>query len=1035
MADNSIEGAVLGNGLTGLTSSTDEVNDSIQGLHELQLSMEDITKEYYKKSQKAFEDIEEYLKVLAGGEDKEEGNKFNFDLASLGGGSDKDVKEGAEESAKDKKSAGKLKNNIKLDELVKYNDSSAATGVILHNDFQELFKTLKNGDGGKKKGGLGDLFGDLAKGALGLVILAGALVAFAAAAALFNFVDWGKALLGLVMFTGFVVGSILLANLVKPQINTFKDFALGILMMTAAYAAFSLTLLLVSWISKHLDLKGILVTLSLFAAFVVGTLILAIQLKSATGDLVQFALGSMLMAAAYLAFSVSLVLVSFLSKYIDIKSIIPTLGLFMIFVVVTGAIAALVGAFKGNFVQFAVGSILMSVAFVAFAGAMWVLTKFLPMDIMASAIIKIAIITTIIVLLGALASTCLVPMAGAIVFSAVLLIFSVSLAASAAMFLLAMMAINAIKITPRTFLNITSMGIVMLTFAALGPIALVATVGSALFTAWAIVTLPAVLSFLGVVTLLDKLNMSKEHIKSLQTTVGGLGKVILAFIPLGAAALLGMASAALFTAWAILTLPSILSLMGVIKMLDSMKLDSSHIAALEVTLGGLNDVIHLICKTLHVSVIDTIKIAGFAASSLIILGAVTSAMGILSMVKKMANMKIKPEEMTQVMANVTGVVSSLGDMAESVKGLGIKTALAMSIALDGITKSIGNIADVILKIMSIKPEEVDQANANIKLILNKLFVGSGDLSNPTLSDVLESLPGISKSALRGAEALVPVTAALGNLTDTIQKVSGLEGKIDPAIESLKKEAIFLQDLTGILQVIAGESTYGKNIFGRGGKNTFEEAQKSLSSIQEVLEQMSGLPLDKVKNISELPATLGTFVSFDGKMFSNNIKDMEEGLSRLSKVNFEGLKIVEASNKININNLNATARAFSSMGSQAAQLKSVATSMTEIANASKKLNHKGLLSSLDGLDSIHVGQQNTGNGQTVQSNAPGIASKFGWNNNDRDTLGKMFDILEAWDKDGFKFAKDVSTSTEPAKNTSPESATDFSGGNVNYSIKH
>src|SRR5574344_3014122 len=125
MADNSIEGAVLGNGLTGLTSSTDEVNDSIQGLHELQLSMEDITKEYYKKSQKAFEDIEAYLKVLAGGEGKEEGNKFNFDLASLGGGSDKDVKEGAEESAKDKKSAGKLKNNIKLDELVKYNDSSA----------------------------------------------------------------------------------------------------------------------------------------------------------------------------------------------------------------------------------------------------------------------------------------------------------------------------------------------------------------------------------------------------------------------------------------------------------------------------------------------------------------------------------------------------------------------------------------------------------------------------------------------------------------------------------------------------------------------------------------------------------------------------------------------------------------------------------------------------------------------------------------------------------------------------------------------
>src|SRR5574344_496079 len=176
MADNNIGNMILGDGLSNIASSTDEIDGEVQGLHELQLSIEDITKDYYKKSQKTFEDIEEYLKIIAtGGGDT---NHLNFDLASLTGEKEDDTKDEAKKSAQDKKSAGKLKNTIKLDDLIKYNDSAAATGVILHSDFQELFKTIKKDDN-KKKGGLGELFGDFAKGALGLVVLAGALVAFA----------------------------------------------------------------------------------------------------------------------------------------------------------------------------------------------------------------------------------------------------------------------------------------------------------------------------------------------------------------------------------------------------------------------------------------------------------------------------------------------------------------------------------------------------------------------------------------------------------------------------------------------------------------------------------------------------------------------------------------------------------------------------------------------------------------------------------------------------------------------------------------
>lgn len=271
-------------------------------------------------------------------------------------------------------------------------DLSANDGlgfVALWWKLDEINNTLKEGgDGNKKKGGnVGDIFKGLLEGATGIGFLAVALIAFAGALVLFQFVEWGPALAGMVAFGVFTIGMIKIAKQVAKDAQSFVDFAKGALLLSAALAAFGIALLIAGGIftsGVHIGLIDIPAVsfqaafgaLASFAAFELGAALLANKLEKDKSSFRDFAQSSLLLAAGLAVFALSLSIASYIfGNGIDLfgvhlKAEWPTAGLaigyFTAFMIGMGIIARTVGDNGQNFVKFAAGSVLMTVALVTF---------------------------------------------------------------------------------------------------------------------------------------------------------------------------------------------------------------------------------------------------------------------------------------------------------------------------------------------------------------------------------------------------------------------------------------------------------------------------------------------------------------------------------------------------------------------------------------------------------------------------------------------------------------------------------------------
>ena len=262
---------------------------------------------------------------------------------------------------------------------------------------------------GEKKG-ISGFFKGLIEGVGGIAALGVALLAFAGAALIFNFVDWGKAVIGLLAFTVFTIGMVALAKTLSSEQKDLTKFAESSLIMSAALGAFAVSLYIASTLMSMkpinigsislpaFDVGGAILALVTFGIFEMGMASLAKKINKENGDFANFALGSLLMTAALVTFSVGLVIASNIfanginvgsfAKYInggadntvlkvDPIGAIAAVGTFLLFETGLAGVARLMGKEVGNFTKFALASIVMSGALVAFSVALVVVSNVL----------------------------------------------------------------------------------------------------------------------------------------------------------------------------------------------------------------------------------------------------------------------------------------------------------------------------------------------------------------------------------------------------------------------------------------------------------------------------------------------------------------------------------------------------------------------------------------------------------------------------------------------------------------------------------
>lgn len=262
---------------------------------------------------------------------------------------------------------------------------------------------------GEKKG-ISGFFKGLMEGIGGIAALGVALFAFAGATLLFNFVDWGSAVIGMLAFTVFTIGMVALAKTLSSEQKDLTKFAESSLIMSAALGAFAVSLYIASTLMSMkpisigsislpaFDVGGAILALVTFGIFEMGMASLAKKINKENGDFANFALVSLLMTAALVTFSVGLVIASNIfanginvgsfAKYInggadntvlkvDPTGAIAAVGTFLLFETGLALVAKIMGKEVGNFTKFALASIVMSGALVAFSVALVVVSNVL----------------------------------------------------------------------------------------------------------------------------------------------------------------------------------------------------------------------------------------------------------------------------------------------------------------------------------------------------------------------------------------------------------------------------------------------------------------------------------------------------------------------------------------------------------------------------------------------------------------------------------------------------------------------------------
>lgn len=284
------------------------------------------------------------------------------------------------------------KGDPKIDDLKDLPYEIGTLGSVLVNTLNK--KDDKNNTGKSIQG----FFKGLLEGVSGIAALGAALIIFAGATLLFNFVDWGKAIIGLLSFTAFTIGIVALAKVVGKSSGDFLRFAAGSLLMSAALGVFGVSLWIAgtlltpgehrigSFVFEGVGWDNILRALGAFGIYTLGLLVVARLVGSSAQSFIQFGVGALAMSAALGVFAISLWIAGTLfGPGIDLPGLghvavgwdnaLRALGFFGIFIAGLTAVAILLNGKSGDLINFAKSSMLMSASLVVFTGALIIVSN------------------------------------------------------------------------------------------------------------------------------------------------------------------------------------------------------------------------------------------------------------------------------------------------------------------------------------------------------------------------------------------------------------------------------------------------------------------------------------------------------------------------------------------------------------------------------------------------------------------------------------------------------------------------------------
>lgn len=733
------------------SAASEETNKTLTGVHSIIIDLEELEREYYETADDYFEAAQEL---------------FGSILDSLVALQEVIVSTNEEDKKAANKKPKAISKTITIDQVIQYNDSSAAAAVLLCNKLDALFgkdkKKEKGGDSGIEK-----LLQAAGAGAGALLIIAGSMLLFAVGAALFDKVDWPAALAGVAFFAIFVAGVLAISIALKKEAKDLKQFAKNVLMMTGALALFAATVWFMGAVNKNTDWGAVLKTLGLFVVFVAAVALIGKFLKQEEGSFKDLAIGTLLMVAGLIVFTGALLLISWVHEKIDFKAVAIVTGMFLVFVLAVALIAKIANSNMSEFMKFGATVAIMTGDLMLFALALKEIQALNLLESLGTTLITLGLFIGFVVIMAVIANIANTQMAQFALFAVAtalmigaLMLFTVAIKVAASV---------DVKEILMSLLVVGTMVLFVAAFAGLGwallAMAPVIFPGLAIALAVSVLVLGVVAAFAGVTALIQKLEIDKKAFDKLN---------------------------------------SIETLIKVIADIDWHPF-------------------------------KMLKAAASMAPAFAAIGMVSLMVNCLQGISKL---EIDEGKIESVMDIIEGLIETLSDNAEEMKDLGLEASLAIGVALDGVTKAMLNLTEVIQRLQDITPEDVQKATINLQYIMSKLFLaGTDPLNEPTLMDVLMAVPEMSKKAVEACSALPDVTMALNNVADVILKVKDLSPEeVESAVTSVLAMADCLANCSGFFKAIADNSTYG-GFLGFGKKDTFKVVDEKMDSISGILSKI------------------------------------------------------------------------------------------------------------------------------------------------------------------------------------------------------
>lgn len=714
----------------------------------------------------------------------------------------------------------------------------------------------KEDGGGKSGGGLGGLFKSLG-GMGGLMQAATALLVFAGALAIAEtFGISEKSLFLLALFTTFVVGFAFLGKLVKKEEQTFRDMAMGSLLMSVALIVFTGAIYFAGFVAKKLIEDGLLlgsiVMIGLFSVFVLAVVLLGNLVKSQTPSFVALGTGALLLSASIIVFSLGIISAGLAAQYIVENGLIAgTIVMFAAFIgmmVLTVVAAGVVGPALVGVALIGVGALLLSAALITFSyGLVLASEKFDEVD-WPQAIELFVTMGIIFVLASAVGNALIVGSVGIGMLSIASLLLSAALVA----FTGAVKVSNNIKIEEvlKVAGIIVALGVITLLVSVLAiflPVALNAAVYLAAF---------AVVFSIGLIALSFTFKIIQERFADLKVTEA-------AGIILKISGSLALISLSLVTVIPSLILAGVMSLLLIplVSILNSGIV--SLIVSMEIITGGLLTINERLTKLdeLPDGVSGVSKKIGSAISTIVKEFSGIASFGLLLKAKDIENLS----EMSNYIKNIFSDFSEI---------------FSYILSLD---LSNGNL----------------DAAKEVTIMLAQVL---GDI----ITDLATAAEGMGRNARRSmkviGESIGPVLESLNTLVGLIDYFSDENNIIKP-----EQRIIIKKNISGLIDVIEKDVIEGMSKIKIGGlfssfpsKKQFESLTSGISSMKEIADILReiNVPDERMTGLTNLISNLSAVGDEHSRMINakRSFSQIEKIFKSLEKFNLDSLTSLDATLK-------------------------------------------------------------------------------------------------------------------------------------------